>query len=324
MPDQVRHDGVCEVGFVTTSKFKECNMNPTIWQGRDRLILDGSMGLSLKSKGVEVPTDIWSAHALMAAPDVVRELHADYIRAGADIITTNNYSCTPYYLKRRGIEDRMEELTTLSTRLAREAVEQSGSNTLIAGALPPLGGSYDPGDVQDAATSNPINRRIAKALTDDIDLVICETMSSIAEARMTAEAAAETGKPVWLALTLTDDDSATLRSGETLADTVAAMKGLEIDAWLFNCCTPDAITAGIKTLKTLTDSPIGAYANAFNPVPEGWTLEEGGITYDEILGVDAYETHAKAWQDLGASIIGGCCGIGPDHIHRVSGMAAQE
>ena len=88
MPDQVRHDGVCEVGFVTTSKFKECNMNPTIWQGRDRLILDGSMGLSLKSKGVEVPTDIWSAHALMAAPDVVRELHADYIRAGADIITT--------------------------------------------------------------------------------------------------------------------------------------------------------------------------------------------------------------------------------------------
>ncbi|MBT4966976.1 MAG: homocysteine S-methyltransferase family protein [Alphaproteobacteria bacterium] len=299
-------------------------MNPTIWQGRDRLILDGSMGLSLKSKGVEVPTDIWSAHALMAAPDVVRELHADYIRAGADIITTNNYSCTPYYLKRRGIEDRMEELTTLSTRLAREAVEQSGSNTLIAGALPPLGGSYDPGDVQDAATSNPINRRIAKALTDDIDLVICETMSSIAEARMTAEAAAETGKPVWLALTLTDDDSATLRSGETLADTVAAMKGLEIDAWLFNCCSPDAITAGIKTLKTLTDSPIGAYANAFNPVPEGWTLEEGGITYDEILGVDAYETHAKAWQDLGASIIGGCCGIGPDHIHRVSGMAAQE
>ena len=79
-------------------------MNPTIWQGRDRLILDGSMGLSLKSKGVEVPTDIWSAHALMAAPDVVRELHADYIRAGADIITTNNYSCTPYYLKRRGID----------------------------------------------------------------------------------------------------------------------------------------------------------------------------------------------------------------------------
>jgi len=293
-------------------------MNPNIWQGRDRLILDGSMGVSLRSKGVDVPSDIWSADALMTAPDIVRDLHADYIRAGANIITTNNYSCTPYYLKRRGLEDRMEELTTLSSCLAREAVEQSGTKTLVAGALPPLGGSYDPGDVQDAATSTPINRKIAKALTDDIDLVICETMSTIAEARMTAEVAAETGKPVWLALTLADDDTGTLRSGETLADTVAAMKGLEIDAWLFNCCTPVAITAGIKTLKALTDRPIGAYANAFGPVPEGWTLAEGGITYDETLGVDAYEAHARSWQDLGASIIGGCCGIGPEHIHRVA------
>jgi S-methylmethionine-dependent homocysteine/selenocysteine methylase len=297
-------------------------MNPDIWQERDRLILDGSMGVSLRAKGVDVPSDIWSAHALMEAPDIVRELHADYIRAGADIITTNNYSCTPYYLKRRGLEHRMEELTTLSTRLAREAVEQLGSNTLIAGALPPLGGSYDPHDVQDAAASRPINRKIANALTDDIDLVICETMSTIAEARMTAEAAAETGKPVWLALTLADDDSGDLRSGESLADTVAALNGLEIDAWLFNCCTPQAITAGITTLKTLTDRPIGAYANAFGPVPQGWTLEEGGISYDETLGVDAYEAHARAWQDLGASIIGGCCGIGPDHIHRVSGLGA--
>ena len=295
-------------------------MNPNIWRGRDRLVLDGSMGQSLKSKGVDVPTDIWSAHALMEAPDVVRELHTDYIRAGADIITTNNYACTPYYLKTRGLEDRLEELTTLSTRLAREAVQQSNTETLIAGALPPLGGSYDPNDFLDAATSWPINRKIVKALTDDIDLIICETMSSITEARMTAEVAAETGKPVWLALTLADNDSGTLRSGESLADTVTALKGLEIDSWLFNCCIPLAITAGIKILKTLIDRPIGAYANAFGPVPDGWTLEEGGITYDEALDADMYEVHAKAWQDLGASIIGGCCGIGPDHIHKVSAL----
>ena len=295
-------------------------MNQNIWRGRERLVLDGGMGMSLKSKGVKIPSDIWSASALLEAPEIVRELHGHFTHAGADIIPTNNYACAPYYLKTRGIEDRLEELTTLSTRLAVEAVQQSGSNTLIAGALPPLGGSYDPYDVQDAAASRPINRKIVKALTDDIDLIICETMSTIAEARMTAEVAAETGKPVWLALTLADDDSGTLRSGESLQDTVVALQGLEIDAWLFNCCIPAAITAGIKTLKTLTDSPIGAYANAFGPVPEGWTLEEGGITYDEALDADMYEVHAKAWQDLGASIIGGCCGIGPDHIHKVSAL----
>ncbi|MBT4543314.1 MAG: homocysteine S-methyltransferase family protein [Alphaproteobacteria bacterium] len=295
-------------------------MNQNIWRGRERLVLDGGMGMSLKSKGVKIPSDIWSASALLEAPEIVRELHGDFIHAGADIITTNNYACTPYYLKTRGIEDRLEELTTLSTRLAVEAVQQSGTKPLIAGALPPLGGSYDPYDVQDAAASRPINRKIVKALTDDIDLIICETMSTIAEARMTAEVAAETGKPVWLALTLADDDSGTLRSGESLQDTVVALQGLEIDAWLFNCCIPAAITAGIKTLKTLTDRPIGAYANAFGPVPEGWTLEEGGITYNEALDADAYEGHAKAWRDLGASIIGGCCGIGPDHIHKVSGL----
>jgi S-methylmethionine-dependent homocysteine/selenocysteine methylase len=295
-------------------------MNPDIWQGRDRLVLDGAMGMSLRSKGVDVPRDIWSAAALMEAPDVVRELHGDYIRAGADIITTNNYACTPYYLKTRGLEDRLEDLTTLSTRLACEAVQQSGGKTLVAGALPPLGGSYDPDDVPDVTVAQPVYRKIAKALGQDIDLVICETMSSIAEARMTAEIAAETGKPVWLALTLADNDSGTLRSGESLEDTVAALKGLEIDAWLFNCCIPAAINAGLAILKTLTDRPMGVYANAFGPVPEGWTLEAGGISYDEALDPDRYEVHAKTWQDLGASIIGGCCGIGPEHIHKVSAL----
>ena len=148
-------------------------------------------------------------------------------------------------------------------------------------------------------------------------MIICETMASITEARMTAEVAVESGKPVWLALNLADDGSGNLRSGESLADTVAALDDLHMDAWLFNCCVPESIDAGLKILSDLTDRPIGAYGNALRPVPEGWTLAEGGITYDEALDPDKYESHASHWQSLGATIIGGCCGIGPDHIHRI-------
>ncbi len=294
-----------------------------IWRDREVLVLDGSMGDFLKSRGVDIPRDIWSAAPLLEAPEVVRRLHVDYILAGADIITTNNYACVPSYLERRGLEDRMAELVELSARIAGEARDEAGGATLIAGALPPLGESYRPDEVLDAAEAQPVLRTIADALMPHVDLLLCETMSSIAEGRMTAEVAAGRGKPVWLSWTLADDGSGLLRSGETVADALAAVADLEIDAYLFNCCVPESIDSALNLLGDLTDKPKGAYANAFRPVPDGHVLADGPIEHDDDMDPWTYEIHARRWLGLGAVVVGGCCGIGPEHIQRLRMLAPR-
>ncbi len=298
-------------------------MSDDIWRGREVLVLDGSMGDYLKSRGVDIPRDIWSAAPLLEAPDAVRRLHVDYIRAGADIITTNNYACVPSYLERRGMTERLAELVELSAQLAIEARDEAAAGSLIAGALPPLGESYRPDEVLDAAEAQPVYRLITDALTPHVDLLLCETMSSIAEARMTAEVAAAADKPVWLAWTLADDHSGRLRSGETIADAVAAVAGLDVGAYLFNCCVPESIDAALNLLGDLTDKPKGAYANAFRPVPEGRVLADGPIEYDEDMDPWTYEVHVRRWLGLGAAVVGGCCGIGPDHIQRLRMLAPR-
>jgi len=298
-------------------------MTDNIWQGRDFLVLDGSMGQMLKSRGIEVSRTIWSAEALMTAPDVVRDLHAEYLHAGADILTTNNYACVPSCLVLDGIEDRLDELVATSVRLACEARDLASPEALIAGALPPLSISYRPDVVLEPDEGVPIYTRIIAALGDEIDLLVAETMSSIAEAQMMATAARVSNKPLWLSWTLADDGSGKLRSGETVTEAFAALKDHNVAAWLFNCCVPKSIDAALPELLALTGNPVGAYANAFLPVPEGWSLEAGGIETDHELDPWAYERHARHWLGHGARIIGGCCDIGPDHIARIRALVPR-
>ncbi|MBD3648915.1 MAG: homocysteine S-methyltransferase family protein, partial [Pseudomonadales bacterium] len=111
----------------------------------DRVILlDGSMGRELRARGVEIPHTIWSANALMEAPEEVMKIHRDYIDAGADVITTNTYSVIRRDLALEGIEHRFEELNITACELAAEARRRAGRDVSIAGSLPPLRSSYRP------------------------------------------------------------------------------------------------------------------------------------------------------------------------------------
>src|SRR5438270_5329069 len=143
-----------------------------------RIILDGGMGRELWRRGVEVPPTLWSANALLAAPQTVQQIHQDYIAAGADIITLNNYSLVPGALAACGLADRLDELLALSLRLARAARERAGrAGVRIAGALPPLANSYRADLVPPVAEAVPIYRRLVASLADGIDLLPCEPMS---------------------------------------------------------------------------------------------------------------------------------------------------
>jgi S-methylmethionine-dependent homocysteine/selenocysteine methylase len=289
---------------------------PDVFDFDRPLLLDGGTGRELRRRGVPILETIWSANALVVAPEIVRDVHADYIAAGADVITTNTYGVIRSELAKEGIEDRFAELNHLAGRLAVEARDSADRHAAIAGSLPPLRGSYRPDLVGSYEDILPRYREQVEHLAPYVDLFICETMSSAAEGLAAATAAAESGKPVWVSWTLHEDRSGRLRSGETIDEAAAAIAHLPVAAFLANCCPPESIAAAMPALVKL--GPAGGYANAFRPVPADWELETGGLlALREDLDPEAYAGHVAHWHADGARIVGGCCGTGPEHIARL-------
>lgn len=296
------------------------------------LLLDGGTGRELLKRGVPILTEIWSATALDLAPDIVREVHADFIAAGADIVTTNTYGISRERMAREGIEHRYAEFNQIAGRLAAEARDNASRAVAVAGSLPPYSGSYRPDKVGSFDHLVPLYREQVEVLAPFVDLYICETMSSAAEALAAATAATSLGKPVWVAWTLHEDRSGRLRSGETVTEAAAAIAHLPIAGFLCNCCSPESITAAMPELaKVGKGKNVGGYANTFLPVSTDWgayskgkhnatdwkTYAAAALPLRDDLGPDAFAIHAGNWRHAGAQVIGGCCGAGPEHIARL-------
>lgn len=286
------------------------------------LLLDGGMGRELRFRGVETPPTIWSAHALLTAPEVVRQIHLDYIGAGADIITTNTYGIIRRDLAKIGIEDRFAELNRLACSLAIEARDTADRPVLIAGSLPPLYGSYRPDLVRPFEEIEPLYQEQAELLAPHVDLLLCETMSSAAEGRAAARAACQTGIPVWVAWTLHEDRPGRLRSGETVGEAVAAVSALPVAGFLLNCSLPESITPALPDLLTTGAPYVGGYANTFAQIPEDWQLggdkeSDGWLTLRQDLDPESYARHVADWLEAGATVVGGCCGTRPAHISHI-------
>nr|VFK01730.1 MAG: homocysteine S-methyltransferase [Candidatus Kentron sp. LFY] len=291
------------------------------------VLFDGGMGRELRFRGIEVSNTIWSANALLVAPEVVRRIHLDYIFAGADIITTNTYGLVRACLTMEGIEHRFADLNELACALALEAREiatlQGVNRSIsIAGSLPPLRGSYRPDLVGSFEEIYPSYREQADLLAPHVDLLLCETMSSAQEARAAARAACRTGKPVWVSWTLHEDRSGNLRSGESVIDAFAAIADLPISGVLANCCAPESITNAIPRLVKAGVEYIGGYANTAKPIPQYWQLDgnkktDGVFELRQDLDPESYAGHAATWLEKGATVIGGCCGTRPAHIARL-------
>lgn len=295
---------------------KTINLNQT------PALLDGGFGRELRFRGIDILRPSWSANALLSDPDMVRQIHLDYIDAGADIITTNTYGIIRSELAKEGMEDRFEELNHIACQLANEAKAKTDQNVIIAGSLPPLFGSYRPDLVREPSHIIPLYEEQTKLLAPQVDLFLCETMSSALEAQAAATAACQFDKPVWIALTLHEDRFGCLRSGETISTALESLDDLPVSGILVNCCTPESITKAMPDLKKTKYKFIGGYANAFMPVPSDWTLDgdkdsDGTLDLRTDLDPDAYGVYATEWLEAGATIVGGCCGTRPAHIAKI-------
>ena len=293
------------------------------------VLLDGGLGQELIRRGMPgAEPSLWSANALTEAPGLVQEVHEDYLRAGADVITTNTYATPPERLSEAGLGGQAEALNREAGRLAGRARAAVGRDALIAGSLPPIRGSYRPDLVGEVGEIEPQYREQAGYLAPHVDLFLCETMSTPGEARAAARGAASTGLPVLVSYTIADPPSPEgaeprLRNGQPLGEAVEALLGLPVEGVLLNCSYPESISAAVPVLRGLTDRPIGAYANAFTHIPDDFDERTDALDSDarpdqrEDLPPEAYGKHVEDWLSAGADIVGGCCEVGPSHIDHL-------
>ncbi|RBI85862.1 homocysteine S-methyltransferase [Rhodosalinus halophilus] len=275
-------------------------------------LLDGSIGQEAVRRGGDAPTPLWSTKVMMTRPGLLAGVHADYARAGATIATANSYALHRDRLAPEGLEDRLEELIALALREAREGAR----GQRVAGALGPLGASYRPDLVPPPDRAAPLYAEIAGMMAGAADLLIAETVPSVAAAEGVLLGARATALPVWLAMTVEDDDGTRLRSGEPLADLRPVVARHAPEAVLINCSRPEAVEAAL-TILAGWGRPFGAYANGFTHIPDEFLSDRPTVamlTARRDLDPAAYARFAMGWVAQGATIVGGCCEVGPAHI----------
>lgn len=261
-------------------------------------ILDGPTGTELARRGVPTPAPLWSAGAVLDAPDVLARIHRDYATAGATV-----HTAATFRTRRRAAGDRWEQLADSAVQLLREAVP---AGTTLAGSIAPLEDCYRP----DLSPDDPEPEHAelaARLVASGVDILLCETFPHVGEALAAVRAATGRGRPVWLALTAGYQGD--LLTPTQMADGARAAVELGADAVLVNCVPATATLPFVQALvRAVGDAvPVGAYANA-------GSLDAGLGWGRGPEGAQQYVALAEQWVDAGATLIGGCCGIEPATI----------
>lgn len=274
------------------------------------------MGRELQRIGAPFRQPEWSALALMDAPEMVKRAHRNFIDAGAEIITTNTYALVPFHI---GQGKDVDGLARLAVQCAKDAI--GDDDVKIAGCIPPAFGSYKP-ELFVIDQVETILAPLILAQKDDIDYWLVETMSSTNEAVAVIDLIKRHSTlPIYVSFTLNNRDDLSLptrlRSDESINDIEPILT--QIDAVLFNCSQPEEMEDAIKVVRTMDkDIQIGAYANNFSEIKRTANANEGLSESREDITPEVYLNFAKLWVNAGATIIGGCCGITPNHINLLA------
>ncbi|MHA2810566.1 homocysteine S-methyltransferase family protein [Vibrio campbellii] len=290
-------------------------------------ILDGGMGRELKRMGAPFSQPLWSAQALIEAPEFVYQAHDNFIQAGAEIIIANSYACVPFHLGQELYDQQGSELARFAAKIARECADKSDNPVRVAGCIPPAFGSYRP-DLFEPIQGEAIFQTLFEAQAEYVDLWIAETICSLKELKCLQRVFANCAKPTAYAFSLSDDslETALLRSGETVTQAIEHLtQSKQTDHTIsiyFNCSVPEVMAKAVSDTKTVLDQhnldiEIGVYANNFTAIKSNHEANSALQSMRE-LTPEEYLAFAQEWYQRGASVVGGCCGIGPEHIKALS------
>lgn len=271
------------------------------------LLLDAAMGTELERRGVRTALPVWSAWALLEAPETVFAIHGDEVAAGADVLTANTFRTHRRSLAKGGLGERAQELTSRAVALARRAARRAGREVFVAGSLSPLEDCYRPDLAPEESVLSAEHLEQAHALAQaGVDLILAETHNSARELSAALRAGKQTGLPV--VASMITDGRGRLLSGEPLEDAAREIARLGPDVIAINC-VPAALLCGDIALvaRILPGQPLGAWGNLGPPSDADKTK----FTAD--ISPERYAELAREWIAIGVRLIGGCCGTTSAH-----------
>ena len=270
-------------------------------------VFDGAMGTMLYAKGVYINRCYDELN--LSNPDLVREIHTEYLRAGADIIETNTFGATAYKLNQYGLEANLAEINEVAARIAREA---AGDRAYVAGAIGPLGLRIEPyGPTSFDEAKDMFKTQAAALLTGGVDLFLLETFSDISEMQQAIRAVRELSElPIVAQMTIMTDGNTTY--GTTPETFTARLDEWGADVIGLNCGVgPAIILSALEKMRPITKKKLAAQPNAGLPRDV-----QGRQFY--MCSPEYMSKFAKRLIQSGAKFIGGCCGTTPSHIKLIS------
>ncbi|MDH3666101.1 MAG: homocysteine S-methyltransferase family protein [Paracoccaceae bacterium] len=276
-----------------------------------RILIDGATGTELEDRGVAASDEAWTGGAALTHPDILRGIHEDYLRLGAEIVISNTFGATRHALEDAGLGAQFDDLNRLGVEIARDAREKAGTpQALVAGGIsywswterhPPL-----------EQLRSDVARQARVMAEASADLLMLEMMVDIDRMLVTLEAARSSGLPVWVGLTCEPDQTGRicLRNGEPLSDALIALSGLDVPLISIMHSHVNHIDASLDVTERHWHGATGVYAHAGGHSGEAW-IE------DNMCPPAAYAAACQRWLGRGVQVIGGCCGFGVAHMKAV-------
>jgi methionine synthase I (cobalamin-dependent)/5,10-methylenetetrahydrofolate reductase len=279
---------------------------------RDRLhneviVFDGGVGTYLYEKGVFINTCFDELN--LTNPDLVTEVHRDYVNAGADVVETNTFGATRFKLAAYGLETKVHEINVRGTQLAKKAAD---GKALVAGSVGPLGVQIEPlGKLSYDEAKEAFREQIEGLVVGGADIIILETFTLIPELVQAIRATREVSQDIPIIAQVSVNDDGNLLSGAKLDAFVSEIAPFQLDAIGMNCSVgPKAMLDALEKLKSLTTMPISVQPNA------GLPLNVGGRNI-YLSSPEYMAEYSKRFIQTGAAIVGGCCGTNPEHVRAI-------
>ena len=296
------------------------------------IIMDGGTGTEIERRGVHIDPDLaWSAAANISSPDLIRDIHQDYIFAGAEIIVTNTFSTSRAILTTVGLAGQTEEINRQSVMLARDARRNCGAEhrVAIAGSMSSFEPKDQPGIIPSYMAALEDYREQASILVEaGVDLIVLEMFVRTIDIAAAVEAATQTGLPIWVGLSCESYDGQLYmglggrHAKETIADAVRATSSINVAAFCIMHSPPQDTAHALQELRMHTSLAIGAYAHGGDI--QAQTGHEPNISATDHVHPEKYLEYAYEWAACGAKIIGGCCGTTPEHIRVLSKSGLRD
>jgi len=276
------------------------------------LLLDGATGSELDRAGVDIGMPLWSANAILEAPDILKQVHIAYLEAGAQAISTNTFRTHERSLAKAGLGERAEELTTKAVEIARSARDEVNTDALIFGSVAPLEDCYSPelAPLSDVCEQEH-GQMIRHLVQSGVDLVLIETMCSAGELCAASIAAMENTNDWAVSMCLRQDSTGILLDGNPIAEFIPALARARFIG--INCYPATKLAEQVTYLRSIapTHMSIAAYGNV------GYADDEGGWVNTDAINPNKFAQYAIEWIESGANIVGGCCGTTPEIIAAI-------